>query len=37
MLVAANLLATVCRFIVLRRWIAGPRGASTANHPGAIA
>ncbi len=35
-LVAANLLATVCRFILLRRWIAGPRRASTASHPGAI-
>ena len=35
-LVAANLLATVCRFILLRRWIAGPRRASAASHPGAI-
>jgi putative flippase GtrA len=26
-LVAANALATVCRFLVLRRWIAGPRPA----------
>lgn len=36
-LVAANLLATACRFIVLRRWITGPHGASAASHPGAIA
>ena len=36
-LVAANVLATVCRFILLRRWIAGPRRAPATRHPGAVA
>jgi putative flippase GtrA len=44
-LVAANVIATVCRFLLLRRWIAGPRRASTTatdrahtvDHPGAAA
>jgi putative flippase GtrA len=36
-LVGANVLATVCRFLLLRRWIAGPRRGPAADHPGAIA
>lgn len=36
-LVVANVLATACRFLLLRRWIAGPRRAPVANHPGAVA
>lgn len=44
-LVAANALATVCRFLLLRRWIAGSRRAAApdqrraaaANHPGVVA
>jgi putative flippase GtrA len=31
-LIAANLLATACRFLLLRRWIAGPRRSSMADH-----
>ena len=36
-LVAANVLATVCRFLLLRRWIAGPRRAPSVTHHGAVA
>ncbi len=43
-LVGSNLLATVCRFLILRRWIAGPRRSapaggrsSAATLPGAVA
>jgi putative flippase GtrA len=43
-LVTANVLATICRFLLLRRWIAGPRRqaadtgrASVADRPGALA
>jgi putative flippase GtrA len=36
-LVAANVLATACRFLLLRRWIAGPRRAPSARHHGAVA
>jgi putative flippase GtrA len=36
-LVGANVIATICRFLVLRRWIAGARRAPAADHPGALA
>jgi putative flippase GtrA len=36
-LVAANVLATACRFLLLRRWIAGRRPALSAKHHGAVA
>ncbi len=36
-LISANVAATVCRFVLLRRWIAGPRRAPSADHPGALA
>ena len=36
-LVAANVLATICRFLLLRRWIAGSRRATATSHPGAVA
>jgi putative flippase GtrA len=36
-LVAANVLATICRFLLLRRWIAGSRRATATTYPGAVA
>jgi len=36
-LVAANVLATICRFLLLRRWIAGSRRAASTTYPGAVA
>ncbi len=36
-LVAANVLATICRFLLLRRWIAGSRRATAVDHPGTVA
>jgi len=36
-LVAANALATACRFLLLRRWIAGSSRATATSRPGAIA
>ena len=36
-LVAANALATACRFLLLRHWIAGSRRATATSHPGAAA
>ncbi len=36
-LVAANVLATACRFLLLRRWIAGPRRALPPKRHGAVA
>ena len=36
-LVTANALATACRFLLLRRWIVGPRRVPAAGNPGAIA
>jgi putative flippase GtrA len=36
-LITANVLATVCRFLLLRRWIAGPRRATATSNPGAVA
>ena len=36
-LVAANVLATICRFFLLRRWIAGSRRATTVDHLGTVA
>ncbi len=36
-LVGANVLATACRFLLLRRWIAGPVRNAAAHHAGAAA
>lgn len=36
-LVAANALATACRFLLLRRWIAGSRRAAATSQTGAVA
>ncbi len=34
LLVAANVAATICRFLLLRRWIAGPRRATPVDLSG---
>jgi putative flippase GtrA len=36
-LVAANALATACRFLLLRRWIVGSRRVPAPSNPGALA